>query len=147
VLGRDKHADRYRALAHRFGLQDRVHFKGEVEDPLPYLGAADAMVLPTLYDPFPNAVLEGLACGLPVVTSDGCGAVDVIRAGQNGWIHRASDVVDLRSKLVSWLDRRADPGGPALLAQAARASVLGYGTDILARELIRLYEELLARPA
>ena len=54
--------------------RDRVTFAGAQTDPKPYYGAADAFVLPTLYDALSNAVLEALACGLPVVTSERCGA-------------------------------------------------------------------------
>jgi UDP-glucose:(heptosyl)LPS alpha-1,3-glucosyltransferase len=74
VVGRDRHPERYQALAHRLGIASRVTFAGAQKDPRPFYGAADAFVLPTLYDALSNAVLEALACGLPVVTSDHCGA-------------------------------------------------------------------------
>ena len=41
-------------------------------DPLPYYAAADALILPSFYDPFPSTVIEALACGLPVVTTIAC---------------------------------------------------------------------------
>jgi UDP-glucose:(heptosyl)LPS alpha-1,3-glucosyltransferase len=50
-------------------LSDRVHFAGAQDDVKPWYGMADCFVLPTLYDPFPNAALEAMACGLPLVTS------------------------------------------------------------------------------
>ena len=67
------------AGARASGVADRVLFAGPQVDPKPWYGAADAFVLPTLYDPLSNAVLEALACGLPVVTSTRCGAGERVR--------------------------------------------------------------------
>ena len=64
---------------------------GRTTDPRPFLGAADAFVLPTLYDPLSNAVLEALACGLPVVTSTRCGAGELVVAHDAGWTCDAAD--------------------------------------------------------
>jgi len=51
-------------------------------------------------DPFPNAILESLSCGTPVIGSDKAGsAVERIVTGKNGFIHSAGDVVDLADKI------------------------------------------------
>ena len=50
--------------------------------------AADAFLLPTLYDPFANVTLEAMASGLPVITSGFNGASDFIRDGEEGWVWR-----------------------------------------------------------
>jgi UDP-glucose:(heptosyl)LPS alpha-1,3-glucosyltransferase len=55
IVGRDKDPARYVALARRLGVGERVVFTGPQLDPRPYYGAADAFVLPTLYDPLSNA--------------------------------------------------------------------------------------------
>jgi UDP-glucose:(heptosyl)LPS alpha-1,3-glucosyltransferase len=84
VLGRgDTRA--YRALAERMEVARRIAWLGPRPDVERWYAAADALVLPTLYEPFGNVHLEALASGLPVVTttvaggaeavSDGCGAV------------------------------------------------------------------------
>ncbi len=144
VVGSDKHEPRYRALAARAGVAGRVHFEGEQSDTLPYYGAADAFVLPTIYDPFPNAVLEALAAGLPVITSDGCGARELIVAGQNGWIVAANDVARLAQTMKALADSLTAPGRRGVLAGAARASVEGLGIDSLRASLVSLYQKLLA---
>src|SRR6266513_522134 len=53
----------------RYYKSKRVHFLGEVPDPVRIYSAADIFILPTIYDPFSNACLEALACGLPVITT------------------------------------------------------------------------------
>ena len=81
-----------RAAAARLGIADRVHFPGPQTDVKPFYGAADCFALPTLYDPFPNAALEALASGLPIIVSRQCGAAELVREGFNGFVVDALDV-------------------------------------------------------
>ena len=102
------------------------------QDPRPYLGAADAFVLPTLYDPLGNAVLEALACGLPVVTSRRCGAGELVAAHDAGTLCDAADVDALaaRDRAVCSIlrcaraPRRARPAAVAALTPEAMTSRL-----------------------
>jgi UDP-glucose:(heptosyl)LPS alpha-1,3-glucosyltransferase len=64
VVGRDKQEALMRNLAQTLGVDQRVMFLGAQTDVRPFYGAADLFVLPTHYDPLPNAALEALACGL-----------------------------------------------------------------------------------
>ncbi|MES2307736.1 MAG: glycosyltransferase family 4 protein [Verrucomicrobiota bacterium] len=81
-----------------------------------YAGA-DLFVLPTLYDPFSNVILEALTAGKPVITTRHNGAHEVIQTGVHGWIlDRANDVDRLRQHL----DALADPEIRRPFAEAAR---------------------------
>lgn len=100
------------------GLDGRVHFTGPLQDVRPWYGAVDGFVLPTLYDPCPNAALEALACGLPVVTSTAGGARSRITPGVNGQLAAALDVEQLASGLDWLIARMARP----VRGRAARRS-------------------------
>jgi len=139
VVGKDKHAGRYRRLAERLNILGRVHFLGVKPGVGPYYGAADVLVLPTLYDPFPNVVLEAMAAGLPVVTSTKCGGAELIREGQNGYVCDALD----RERLAAAMQRLLDPGRARRLGDEARRSVEPYTLAATRANLTRLYEELL----
>ena len=76
----------YARLAEQCGVADRLTFVGAVGDPLPYYGAADVCVLPTLYDPCSLVVLEAAACGLPVVTTRQNGAGELLTDGCDGFV-------------------------------------------------------------
>lgn len=139
VAGTDRHAARYRALAQALGVGDRVRLLGGVDDVTPLLWAADAFVLPTLYDPFPNAALEALACGLATVTSTKSGAAELIRPGVNGFVHDALDLQGFADSMEALCDARQR----APMAGAARESVEGLSLEALAGQLIALYRGLL----
>ncbi|KZE33488.1 glycosyltransferase family 4 protein [Crenobacter luteus] len=140
VVGRDKHADRYQRLAETLGVAARVRFAGAQNDVRPFYGMADAFVLPTLYDPFPNVCVEALACGLPVFTTDSCGASELVRPGENGWVVDALDVDGLSAAIQVWLAREA--AWPSLAA-AARASAEPLTLTAMARQLTELYRRFL----
>ena len=81
VVGKDKEEELYRDMAKKRGLSKRVHFFGPRKEIIPFYQAADAFVLPTLYDPFSNASLEAMAMGLYTVTTDANGCAEVISEG------------------------------------------------------------------
>ena len=143
VVGDDKRAADYRARAARLGIGARVHFVGSVGNVLPYYGAADALVLPTVYDPFPNAALEAWACGLPVITSTACGAREALIEGINGWLSAADDVDAIGRAMDTLGTRLADPAALAALQTACRAAALPYSLDRLGKALLCLYQSLL----
>src|SRR6184192_3337568 len=68
VAGRGN-AALYKTKRLRFWREEPVQFLGEVADLVRVYAAADIFILPTIYDPFSNACLEAVACGLPVITT------------------------------------------------------------------------------
>ena len=140
VVGADKELRRTRIAVEQSRISARVHFAGAQDDVKPWYGMADCFVLPTLYDPFPNAALEAMACGLPLVTSLQCGAAELIESGVEGYVCRDPlDVVELARCLLL----AAAPGHSARMGAAARRKVEGYGLEVMAQRLTQLYSNLL----
>jgi UDP-glucose:(heptosyl)LPS alpha-1,3-glucosyltransferase len=84
VAGRDRVAA-FARQARRLGVAGRVSFLGARGDAPALMAAADAMVLPTIYDPCANACLEALHLGLPVVTTPANGAAELLEEGVSGF--------------------------------------------------------------
>lgn len=141
VAGRDRDSARFVRQAERAGLGARVKFVGTREDVRPLIAAADCLLLPTRYDPFPNTVLEALAMGVPAIVSTRCGAAEIVRDGENGWVCVPGDAPALAKRLHEADRALRDPQ----LGAAARASVERFGLDAMARELGALYQMLSAR--
>ena len=95
----------YKTKGLRFWREEPVQFLGEVADMLRVYAAADIFILPTIYDPFSNACLEALACGLPVITTRSNGFSEIIENGLHGSIvDHAPDLMSLRDAIRFWSD-------------------------------------------
>lgn len=137
IIGADRHSTAMQARAQALGISARTHFPGPQRDVAAWYAAADCFVLPTLYDPFPNAVLEAMACGLPVITSRQCGAAEIIVAGREGWSCDAWDIDTLSGRL-SMLDVDLARS----MGLAARALAERFPLDAMAAQLVALYRRL-----
>ena len=140
VVGADKELPALRRKAEQLNLAGRVHFTGGEDDVKPWYAMADCFVLPTLYDPFPNAALEAMACGLPLITSLQCGAAELIESGVEGYVCR--DPLDV-IELARCLNLAAAPGQAQRMGTAARRKVEPYGLARMAQQLTQLYAELM----
>ncbi|MBL8399221.1 MAG: glycosyltransferase family 4 protein [Candidatus Accumulibacter sp.] len=139
VVGADRKRQALRKLATELDIDHRVHFTGPVQDVRRWYGAADGFVLPTFYDPCPNAALEALACGLPIVTSINCGAREWVRPDENGWVVDPADIGQLSARLDDLAGLAGDPGPRA----AARAVAEPLTLAAMAERLLSLYRSLL----
>jgi UDP-glucose:(heptosyl)LPS alpha-1,3-glucosyltransferase len=92
AVGDDAGVASGRARARARGIDARVTLVGHTGDARPYYGAADVFVLPSIYDPSPDAALEALACGLPVITSAKAGAAELVYEHHCGLVCTSGDV-------------------------------------------------------
>jgi UDP-glucose:(heptosyl)LPS alpha-1,3-glucosyltransferase len=138
VIGHDRRPAGYAAQAGRAGLGERFRLIGPVRDPLPYYAGADILLLPAVYDPFPSTVIEALACGLPVVTSTGCGARDAVARLDPALVRDALDV----DGLAAATDRAFTLAAKPATVEAARAIASGYGIEPMVERLLALYDTL-----
>ncbi|WP_061706728.1 glycosyltransferase family 4 protein [Pseudenterobacter timonensis] len=139
VVGQDKAEKRYRELARTLGCDGQIRFLGMQKETLPFYQLSDGLLLPTLYDPFPNVILEAMACGLPIVTSDSCGGAEFIEQGRNGFFCDALDISRLREAVMAipLLEKNNDMG------MAARDRVRDATPEKLSNQLISLYQKFL----
>jgi UDP-glucose:(heptosyl)LPS alpha-1,3-glucosyltransferase len=139
VAGRDAQVDSYRALARSLGVAERVRFLGPVPQPELMYAAADALVLPTIYEPFSNACLEALACGLPVVTTRAAGVSELLTDRLDSLtLTDASD----HAALAARLRRLLDPDERRILGADARAVAERRSLEIMTDEFLETYRGL-----
>lgn len=127
VAGRGD-VDKWRSLAQKLGIGERVMFVGASSRVVEWYRAADILVLPTRYDPFANVTLEAMACGLPVITTADNGAAELISHGQSGYVLSTRseqgdyDIGELESYLAALLS----PDARAKMGKLARAVASQY---------------------
>lgn len=85
VIGKGN-SKQYRAAAEHEGTVDKIIFLNPQKEIEAFYAAADAFVLPTLYDPFSNATLEAMASGIPVITTKNNGVAEIIENGKEGFV-------------------------------------------------------------
>ncbi len=130
------------ALARQFGLEGHARFLGWRKDLATLYGATDVCVLTSRNEGTPVAVIEALAAGVPVVSTDVGGVRDVINDPGLGAVALDNDVSGLTAHVLAALSPATRT--PERIA-ARRASVTArYGFDRLVSDLAGLYQSLLA---
>lgn len=139
ILGEGPQRTRLEAAAAELGIGGRVHLVGQVREPDTILKGADLFVLSSRYEGFPNALVEAMACELPVVSTD-CssgGPRDIIRDGVDGILVPPRDV----EALASAMDRlMADQDGRQRLGKSAAEVVERFSTT----RVMKVWDDLLA---
>ncbi|MEP1201237.1 glycosyltransferase [Tateyamaria sp.] len=98
------------SLAHELDVADRVIFAGFRPDPTPFYKTADLFVLSSDYEGFGNVIVEAMACGTPVVSTD-CpsGPGEILARGKYGRLVPVGDVAALADALSQSLNDTFDP--------------------------------------
>ncbi len=120
ILGQGPRRPLLEALARRHRLEARVRLLGERDDLAAWLSAFDVFVLPSLWEGLPNALLEAMAFGLPVVASAVDGAAEAVQDGANGLLAKPGDPSALARRIGELL---AKPDLRERLGAAARRAV------------------------
>jgi glycosyltransferase involved in cell wall biosynthesis len=101
------------ALAAELGISDRVRLVGTVPEPGELLVASDFFVMASRYEGFPNALLEAMACGLPVISTRSVGAQEIVTDGHDGLLTPIDDeaaLADAMRRLIEDPQLRAHLG-------------------------------------
>jgi glycosyltransferase involved in cell wall biosynthesis len=121
-------------------LPDGVEFVGRQADVAGILAAADVLLLTSDHEGFPNAILEAMAAGLPVVTTPAGDASVVVEHGRTGFVTPHGAVDAMAARLLE-LARSADLR--RRLGKAGRERVVQeYAPDGLGRRLLTAYGTL-----
>jgi len=106
------------------------------------LNAADALVLPSVAEAFGLALVEAMACGLPVIACNAHGPAEIVRDGESGWLIPPDDEQALTAALI---EAATDPRERHRRGQqAATEAQRNYGWTAIATHITDLYQELTA---
>jgi len=121
----------------------RLRFAGRQVEVQSYYAAADAVIVPSVYESFGLVVLEGMAMGLPVFTSRAVAAgEELIRDGENGFVVEQPAEVEETARQITAL--MASPDLRRRVAERARATAEEYSWDRHAARTEELYRGVLA---
>lgn len=122
----------------QLNLSDQLSLVGLQEKVEMYLWNADLYLHSAIYEGFGLSIIEAMACGLPVVCTDGRGNRDLIQEGENGFMVGERDPTLLADKIELLLKNdilRQEMG------EKARKFAQGFGMEKYVESLILLYQK------
>lgn len=152
IVGDELHAGKGKAdltrarveeLAASLGIRERCLFVGNRLDPERLYPACDLTVLPSFFEGTPNVLLESMACGVPVVTTDVSDHAYIVPDGRVGYVVPLGDAAAMADRIGRML---GDAEHRAALGRQARAWIEAeFSTARLAAKTAAVFEEGLAR--
>jgi glycosyltransferase involved in cell wall biosynthesis len=125
----------------RLGLGSLVDFRGHIEDAPTFLRSLDVYVHPSLVSGMPNAVLEAMACGLPVLATAVGGTPEAVADGETGWLVDVGDSHLFAQRAASLI---GDPGlRQRMGARGRERAVDSFSIDAMVGRTEALLERLL----
>jgi len=105
ILGKGPEEKKIKLFAYKLGLSDNILFLGFQENPYKYMKRASVFVLSSFHEGFGNVIVEAMACGTPVVSTD-CmsGPGEIIENGENGILVPVANYKALAEAVLKVLD-------------------------------------------
>ena len=141
IVGDGPERPALQALARDLGVADRIVFTGEVTDPFSFMVRARLAVCASIYEGLGNAIIEALACGTPVVSTD-CpyGPSEILQGGRYGVLTPVGDAPAMAAAIADAM--QTAPDRAALMARG-----LNYTAARAAERFLEIIGELQPLPA
>lgn len=122
ILGEGKQRSSLEALAGELGIRDHLDMPGFVRNPYSHMASASLLTMSSVWEGLPTVLIEALACGCPVVSTD-CpsGPREILEDGRHGRLVPVGDADALAGAMVETM--RQPPERQALRAHGARFSI------------------------
>jgi len=134
IVGDGQARSALEAYAHRHGLAECIIFAGEVADPFGWMMRARVAVCSSVYEGLCNAIIEALACGTPVVSTN-CpyGPGEILQGGRYGTLTPVGDAAAMAAAIEA-----------ALIAAPDRAALMARGLNYTAARAAERFLEIVA---
>lgn len=141
IIGDGEEYEALSARCRKLGISDYVLFTGWVKNPYKYLKQSDIFVLSSLWEGFPNVLLEAMALGLPVISTD-CptGPNEIITNDDVGVLVPVNDIDALFHRMKDIL---SDKNLWKKLSLNGKKRAMDFSIEKKAKEYENLFEELL----
>ncbi len=135
---------KYRTIAKKLGIQNRIIFLGAIRHIQNALAITDIAVLPTFYDPASRFILEALAAGKPVITTKFNGATDLFKQNIHGKVIDRPQNTDALAEAITHFSNTAniEQTANAIIKDNLRQNI---SVERVAIKLIALYETIIEK--
>jgi teichuronic acid biosynthesis glycosyltransferase TuaC len=120
------------------GLEDVVHLLGLIPENqlVETMNSCDIFVLPSLSESFGIVILEAMACGKPVISTDNGGSNEIVTSDEFGFLVQPADSEKLAEKILEALDKKWDP-------VSIRRHAEEFSWDAIGDQIIEIYRKIL----
>lgn len=127
--------------ARDLGIADRLHLLGHRSDAASIVASFHISVLSSLHEGLPNAVLEAMACGVPVVATAVGGTTELISDGETGYLVPPANAAELSRRILFALKNAEKTARVASNGQ--KKTTARFGMEQMVESVEKLYDELL----
>lgn len=142
LVGNGDQEEELKEMAKEYGLTDIVQFLGFRKDVPALIKAADVVTLLSKQEGLPRALMEGLAAGKPIITTNVRGNRDLVIHGQNGYIVELGNIEETVQAFESMINR---PDDLKEMGERSRELSCQYDEAFILKEMEKLYEKATQR--
>lgn len=140
ILGDGNQEQELKALTKALGVDAQIHFLGFRRDVYRLCSAADIFLFASLQEGLPVAIMEAMACGLPIIASNIRGNIDLIEPEKGGWLVPPTDVDGFAAAIRDAMSRREI--WPQMRAFNL-AKVRHYSIDAVVEQMASIYRDMM----
>jgi glycosyltransferase involved in cell wall biosynthesis len=142
IVGSGPEENRLRSLVDELKIRGKVIFEGFVqhEDIVHYYQHCNIFAYTTLGEPFGKSIVESMACGKPVITSNIGGPSEIIESGKTGFLVPPTEPEAIAEKILLLLE---DSARMRQMGEAARTAAESYSWEKVAELYHKLYKTFL----
>lgn len=140
IIGDGAERNNLEKLSEELNNEDYIEFRGKIPNekiPL-YLRASDVFILPSLSEGFPNALLEAMASGLPVVATNIRGLDEILEDGVNGFLVNPKSPKEIANKISHIIQ---DSALSEKFSQNNKVKAEEYSWETVIKKLNEIYEK------
>jgi glycosyltransferase involved in cell wall biosynthesis len=141
IVGKGPLRNELERCSKALNIESNVAFAGEREDVPELLQTMDIFVMTSLYEGLPNAIIEAMAAGLPVIATDVGGNSELVINRETGFLCRSNDAKALAEKVVSLINNEQE--AKRMGKNGKKRALSEFGVERMIRKTENIYMELL----
>jgi glycosyltransferase involved in cell wall biosynthesis len=139
-VGGGEYLAQSKSIVTKKNLRQKIIFTGYTEHVVEYLSAMDILVLPSLWEGLPNAIMQGMSMEIPVVVSNVGGCAEMVRHMENGMLFPSDEIHEFTSHLETLIN---DKNLANKLGQNARKTIeKEFSMDRMINKYSTFYKKL-----
>ena len=123
-----------------------IEHLGYSDDVRPFIAEAHVVVLPSYREGMPRVLLEGMAMGKPIITTDSVGCRETVDEGRNGYIVPSEDAEALSAAMLRFM-RLSTVEKMAMGRHSRQKALTEFSNDVVLPQYLQLLGETLQKPS